>query len=248
MRAKLWLALALTPALLATTCFYYVGVEVEPGDTPADPPAFRFEYRGDPVAVEAFQVSVCPDTAEYVSPDAFPYPASAIAWRIVREERRPARPEDLRIVYGQVPAGFREETRAQPLRPGGCYHAGAQGRTPKETSTVHGGEMLHVLPDGRLLTSESGGLAGPRPFREINRASVACARGYRRALTAADSAAVDERAFSVMDASLTCGWLNENWPDLMSNPRSGERTTLALILSGAAVLAGILASSYETPD
>jgi hypothetical protein len=242
-RAKIWLALCLIPALMATSCIYLIGVQVEPGAAAGEPPAFAFSHHGVPLArLDSFSVSGCPERTSYDAPyTQWEHPELPVLWRIVRDHNAPATAEAPRIRYGQVPAGYVERKPAEPLRPGGCYnvYVAGPGNAP-ETWPNFGGQTFHLLPDGRLLAgTPSGYLGNSRPFREINRAGVACVRGYRHARTPADSAAIDARAFSVMDTPLTCGWLRGNWPDLMNDTQSAEQIAAVLLFTTAAVLAGI---------
>lgn len=238
MRAKPWLALCLVPALMATSCIYPIGVHVEQ-DTAGDPPEFRFSHHGRPlVRLDTLSVSGCPERTSYSAVyTQREHPELPVLWRIVRDPNAPATTEAPRIRYGRVPAGYVEQKPAEPLPSGGCYnvYAAGPGNAP-ETWPNFGGQTIHLLPDGRLVEGTPSGYAvNAHPFRQVNRAAVACARGYRRARTPADSAAVDARAFAVLDASLSCGWLQGNWPDLMNEPQSAERLFVALLATAAAV-------------
>jgi hypothetical protein len=240
MRRKLWLALALCPGLMASTCIHPAYVRVAPGPRIDEPPAFHFEYRGEPLTyVEEFQVADCADPRTH-SP----------AWRIAREGQTPPAIGPLRIVYGRVPQGYRESTPAQPLAPGGCYHATVEVLPPvgELIRSPAGGETFRLLPNGRIIVGQPAGLFNnPRPFRQLNRAAVGCKRGWRRARTAADSAAVDAREYKVLDARVSCGWLFAEWPGVVDDPTSTERATLALAgLLVVYVSAGLLLE--QIPD
>jgi hypothetical protein len=187
--------------------------------------------------VERFQVSSCASGGD------------RIVWRIARDDAPSTLTEPLRITYGRVPPGYREGRAAEPLVPGGCYQAGAlAAEQPLSPLAGFGGERFHVLPNGQLITGYSGGLIhSSRPFRQLNRAAVGCTRGYRRARTPADSAAVDARQYTVLDNRLSCQWLYANWPDLMTNPASTEHGVLA-ILALLGVFAGLGFLEQFLPD
>jgi hypothetical protein len=220
-RRKLFFALALCPVLMASTCIEPVYVGVDPGPRPGDAPAFQFVYRREPLTyVEGFQVTACGERG-----------GASSTWRIVRDGQTPPDNGPLRLTYGQVPRGYRETTAAQPLRPGGCYDASVEVLPPigGRIRTPAGSERFRVLPNGQLVVGYSGGLIhNTRPFRQLNRASVGCTRGWRRARTAADSAAVDAREYPVLDARVSCDWLFTEWRDVVGEPRSTERAGLGV--------------------
>jgi hypothetical protein len=220
-RRKLFLAVALCPALMASQCIEPVYVGVVPGRQPADAPAFQFLYRRDLLSyVEEFRVAACGDPG-----------TRSPAWRIVRDGQTPPDMGPLRLTYGRVPRGYREMQAAQPLEPGGCYDASVHVLAPAGVPirTPAGAERFRVLPNGQLVVGHSGGLIhNTRPFRQLNRASVGCTRGWRRARTAADSAAVDAREYPVLDARVSCDWLFTEWRDVVNEPLSTERAGLAL--------------------
>jgi hypothetical protein len=225
MRRTLWLALAISPLLMASQCFRVARVQVSPGAAPGDPPSFGFAYRGQPLTgVQSFRVESC--SADGQGP----------LWQIARVDETLTETEPLRITYGQVPRGFRERRPAEPLQAGGCYHASARGMEEVQLSRmIISGESFYLLSNRRMIVGSPAGLLhNPRPFRQINRAAAGCHRGYRRARTQEDSAAVDARRYRVLDDSPSCEWLNTHWPDLMSEPASTERT--ALTLTGRLVL------------
>jgi hypothetical protein len=237
MRGKLWLAVALLPALMAMQCFHLIRVQVAPGPAVDDPPSFGFAYRGDPLTVvESFRVSECRG-------------GRGAVWQIQRDARTPTDTQPLRITYGRVPRGYREAKPAEPLAPGGCYDARARGLL--DEAAVMGGfgsETFHLLPNRRMFVGSPGGLAtSSRPFRQLNRAAVGCQRGYRRARTQADSAAVDAREYGVLDARLSCGWLYATWPDLMEDPVTTEHGLLA-VLGVAGLVAGVVILDQVLPD
>lgn len=206
---------------MASQCIEPVYVGVAQGPPPADEPTFRFTYRREPLTyVEAFQVAACRD------PD-----ARTPTWRIVRDGQTPPDTGPLRLTYGRVPRGYRETSGAQPLQPGGCYHASVEVLAPigVPVRSPAGGERFRVLPNGQLVVGHAGGLIhNTRPFRQLNRASVGCTRGWRRARTAADSAAVAAREYPVLDARVSCEWLFTEWRDVVDEPLSTERAGLAL--------------------
>lgn len=221
MRNKLWLAVALGPALMASRCIHPVDVGVTPAPRTGDAPAFQFGYRGEPLTyVEEFQVADCQATGP-----------ERVTWRIVRDGQTPTDSEPLRITYGVLPRGYRQETPPRPLAPGGCYRASAVAMAPvgESLGPPSGGETFRLLPNGQVIVGEPGSIFGnTRPFRQLNRASVGCTRGWRRADTAADSAAVDAREYEVLDTRVSCGWLFTEWPGVVEDPVSTERATLTL--------------------
>ena len=240
MRRKLWLAMALSPVLMASTCMEPVHVRVDPGPRPEDAPAFHFIYDGDAVTyVEEFQVAKCRSAG-----------TRAPMWRIVRDGQTPTDIEPLRIVYGQVPRGYRETTAPQPLDPGGCYRASVDYLAPVGRPIRHpaGVETFRLLANRQVIAGGPAGLIhNTRPFRQLNRAAVACTRGYRRADTAADSAAVSAREYAVLDARVSCDWLYSEWPDLMEEPLSTERASLAMAVL-LAVYVGLGLLLEQIPD
>ena len=222
MRGKLWLAVALCPALMASQCIEPAYVGVQQGPRPADPPAFDFAYDGAALTyVEEFQVADCRGASRLRAP----------MWRIEREGQPPADIGPLRITYGRAPRGYRETTAAKPLEPGGCYDATVEVLAPVGVPirSPAGKERFRLLPTGRLVVGYPGGLINnSRPFRELNRAAVGCTRGWRRADTATDSARVAAREYVILDARVSCDWLYTRWPDLVDEPLATERATLSL--------------------
>lgn len=218
MRGKLWLALVLAPVLMASQCYSVVDVEVEPGAAGGDAPTFGFEFRGDVLTrLETFTVRSCTGDRD------------PTVWQLERTDAPDTETEPLRITYGRLPRGYRETRPAPPLEPGGCYRANAVAvDQPAPLSSTLGGETFRLLPNRRLVLGEPGGvLLSTRPFRQLNRASVGCTRGWRRARTAADSAAVSSREYTVLDARVSCEWLFSHWPDVATDPASTERVALA---------------------
>jgi hypothetical protein len=238
MRRRLWLAIAISPLMMAMQCFRLARVEVSPGAAPSDPPAFDFTYRGQPLAgVETFRVESCAADGRH------------LLWQVERIGQTLTETEPLRITYGQVPRGFREDRPAAALQPGGCYHASATGMEEVELSgMIVLGESFYLLPSRRMFAGSPAGLVhNSRPFRQINRAAVGCRRGWRRARTQADSAAAGARRYPVLDERLSCDWLNTHWPDLMAEPASTERAALAVAtLLAVYVSLGIL--SEQLPE
>lgn len=215
MRGKLTFVLCLTPALLATTCIPLLKVSVDPGPSASGPPSFTARHGGDPLySVKALRVTEC---------------ASRVAsvWHIVRGTLPSQPTAPVRITYGSAPAGYREEVTAGELEAGGCYHVVVDGGEEVLSGFTSGRETFRVLPNGQIAVGEPGGLLfSSRPHRHTNRAAVGCTRGYRRARTAADSAAVDAREYPVLDARVTCRWLYDTWPDVMTDPVSTEQGVL----------------------
>jgi hypothetical protein len=239
--------IALTPLLLATSCPAFVRVGVEPGAAAdGSTPEFRFDYERTALReLESLTIYGCPDEELY----SFKYDSALqrlpVVWRIVRQEDALMRTQPLRITYGRVPAGYREEARAAPIVPGGCYYARAVAFADTAVRQIYiegleGGQTFRLLSDGSLvLGTPIVPLLDSRPLRQINRAAVGCIRRYRRARTPADSAAVDAREYAVLDTPLSCGHLRTQWPDAMRSPVTRERTLLGLLglgLSTAALL------------
>lgn len=237
MRGKLTFVLCLTPALLASTCIPLLKVSVDPGPSASGPPAFTARHGGDPVyGVKALQVTECSNRA-------------AAVWHIIRGTLPSPPTAPMRITYGSAPAGYREETPAGELEPGGCYHVVVQGGPELLGSYLPHGETFRVLPNGQIAVGEPGGLLfSSRPYRHTNRAAVGCTRGYRRARTAADSAAVDAREYPVLDARVTCRWLYDTWPDVMTDPVTTEQGVLwGSVLVASYVGLGLLFEQIPEP-
>lgn len=244
-----WLAVALAPLLMATSCPAFVRVGVEPGAAAdGSAPEFRFDFQRTPLReLASLTVYGCPDEELY----SFKYDSALqrvpVAWRIVRQEDAPMHAEPLRITYGRMPAGYREETRAAPIEPGGCYRVHAVAFPDRSTGQAYlagleGGQTFRLLPDGRLiLGTPIVPMLDSRPLRQINRAAVGCTRGYRRARTPADSTAVDAREYAVLDTPVTCGLLRSRWPDVMRDPTTRERTLLGVLGLSAGAVALFLA-------
>ncbi|HYR07691.1 MAG TPA: hypothetical protein VEQ60_07975 [Longimicrobium sp.] len=219
MRSALWLAIAISPLLMASQCYPVVDVSVAPGAAAGDPPSFQFAFRGDVLPrVQSFEVRRCGSDND------------RMVWQLKLADAPDTEAEQLRITYGRVPPGYRESWPAVPLEPGGCYRANAVAvDQPLLYSATFGGATFRVLPNRTMIVGSPGGLVhNTRPFRQLNRAAVGCHRGWRRARTRADSAAVDARRYPVLDDRPSCDWLNTHWPELMSEPASTERAGLAL--------------------
>lgn len=229
------MAIALAPALMANQCFKLIDIRVAPDPAAGDAPSFSFAYDGERLSVvKSFEVSGCPGGRW------------GRMWRIVPDGRTQHPGEPLRITYGRPPRGYREEVPAQPLAPGGCYRAQAEGIGLPALN--FGGETFRILPSGRMVAGQPGGfLTSSTPFRQLNRAAVGCARGFRRAGTAADSARVQAREYPVAGERLSCGWLLESWPDVMSEPITTERGVLAVI-AAVATIAGFVLFGQLLPD
>lgn len=244
-----WPAVALAPLLMATSCPAFVRVGVEPGPAPdGSTPEFRFDYERTSLReLASLTIHGCPGRA----PESVEYDSALqrlpVVWRIVRQAEAPLQAEPLRITYGRVPAGYREEARAAPIEPGGCYHAHAVAFPDRSTRQAYvgglqGGRTFRLLSDGRLVLGTPAVPAfDSRPLREINRAAVRCTRGYGRASTRVDSAAVDAREQTVLDTPVSCGHLRTQWPDVMHSPVTRERTVLALLAVGLGAAALVVA-------
>jgi hypothetical protein len=232
------LAVVLAPMLMATTCirFKFIEVDVSAGHDEASPPVFSFSHdRVQLMALKRFQVTDCWGTN------------GRSVWTLVPNGVVQHAVEPLRITYARVPLGYREEAPAPPLQPGGCYRAVAEG-VPSDEAIDEGRETFRVLPGGRVVVGQPEGIVYNSPaFRQLNRAAVGCARGYRRALSAVDSAAVERREYRVVDQRLSCGWLYEHWPDVMSDQVATERA-LAAALGGIATVVGIVLLSEQIPE
>lgn len=244
MRGKLWLALALSPLLMASTCTTPVHVRVDPGPRMDDAPSFRFSFDGQALTyVEEFAISECRRAGGPVHP--------VQTWRIVRDGQTPTDITPLRIPYGQVPRGYRETTDAQPLKAGGCYRASVEYLPPIDRPVIGpSGVTFRLLPNRQVIAGEPAGVFhDTRPFRQLNRAAVRCTRGYRRADSAADSAAVDAREHDVLDARVSCGWLFSQWPDVVQEPVSTERVGLGIIaLLATYISLGLLLEQLPDPQ
>lgn len=242
-------AVALAPLLMATSCPAFVRVGVEPGPArDGSTPEFRFDYtRTSLRELTSLTIYGCPDQELY----SFAYDSALqrlpVVWRIVRQAEAPLRVEPLRITYGRVPAGYREETPPAPIEPGGCYRAHAVAFPDRSTEQAYvggleGGQTFRLLSNGRLvLGTPTVPVLDSRPLRQINRAAVGCTGGYRRARTQADSAAVDAREHTVLDTPLSCGHLRTQWQDAMHAPVTRERTVLGLLGLGLGAIALLLA-------
>lgn len=249
-----WLVFALVPALLATSCPAVIRVDVAPGPEGTTAPEFRFSYQRTALRkVDSLTVYACPQRAVYGAEYDSALSKLPERWRITREDGAPAQ-EPLRVIYGHVPPGYREEAPAAPLAVGGCYHARAVARLdsalarPLKWFDVDGTQTFRLLPDGRMiLGTPEGTFFDRRPLRETNRAAVACARGYRRARTQADTTAVDVREYAVLDHPLPCGWLRTHWPDVLTSPQTTERTLLGAV--GVAIgIVGAILSGDESDE
>lgn len=247
-RGAPWLVIALAPALLATSCPAFVRIAVELG-TAADgsAPELRFTYARTALrALSSLTIYGCPgdQLTRFAYDSALQH--VPVVWRIVREEDAPAGAAQLRITYGRVPAGYREEAPAAPIARGDCYYAHAVAFPDTSVGQAYiagleGGETFRLLSDGRVvLGTPNIALFDRRPLREINRAAVGCTRGYRRARTQADTAAVDARAYAVLETPVSCGHLRTRWPDVMRGPTTTERTLLGILGLGVSALALLL--------
>lgn len=254
MRGRLWLAVALSPALMATSCPSYIEMDVERGGAPGEPPTLAFSYQRTPLrGLDSLRVTRCPEAAvQTAAYDLVEHPDLPLVWQVVRETQITPGPEPLRITYGRVPPGYREETAAAPLEPGGCYSFRiVLGDASIAERRLHGvglvgGERLRLLPDGRMVVgAPEGTLMNRGAMRQLNRAAVGCARGYRRARAPGDSAAVDARRYAVLDTALSCGWLTAAWPDVMQDPASSEHGVLAAMGLAALLAAALLSDGAE---
>lgn len=227
-RGRWILVLALAPALMATSCIYGIPVHVHPQPYVVEPVAFTmYQYSDTAGTVGAFEVRECADS-------------TSVLWRLSREPR--ADTATLRMTYGRAPEGFREAAPARPLEPGGCYHAVATSADPRERG---GTEVFRLLPNGAVIVGLPQGRFGDAPeVREMNRASVACVRGYRRAAGAADSARVDAWEHNVHGAALTCGWIRTHWPDALQTTVTRGENVRDLVAS-AALTVGIFVLDHH---
>jgi hypothetical protein len=250
-----WLVIALVPALLATSCPAIIRVDVAPGPAGATAPELRFSYERTALRqVDSLTVYACPQRAVYAAEYDSALLKLPVRWRITREDGAAPAQEPLRVIYGRVPPGYREEAPATPLAVGGCYHARAVARLDSALAkqlkwfNLDGAQTFRLLPDGRMiLGNPEGTFFDRRPLRETNRAAVACARGYRRARTEADTAAVDVREHTVLDQPLSCGWLRAHWPDVLTAPQTTERSVLAALALVAGIV-GVILSGEESDE
>jgi hypothetical protein len=242
------LAILLAPLLMATSCPAFVRVGIEPGVAEdGSAPEFRFDYQRTALReLQSLTIYGCPpeELANFAYDSALQH--VPIVWRIVRGEESPLRAQPLRITYGRAPAGYREEKPATPIARGGCYHAHAVAFADRSTSRAYlggleGAQTFRLLADGQLVMgTPTVPVLDSRPLRQLNRAAVGCTRGYRRARTPADSAAVDTREYAVLQAAVSCGHLRTQWPDVMHNPVTRERTLLGLMGLGLSAVALLL--------
>jgi hypothetical protein len=223
--------------LLANQCLPRTKVRLEPLSAP-EAPSFTFRTGGEPLgAVQEFNVYAC-RPSELQTP----------LWRLRRigEDSVPAHAppgQALRITYGQVPPGYTADAPAVPLQPRRCYQAAAAGGGPM-ASLLPGTTSFYLERDGRVrgVRGEAAFEMETRNEQLYHRATVQCRRGYRRARTPGDSAAVDAREIPVADTSLTCGWMRQEHPDDIREALSSERGTVVFLGFVAAMAA--LAAGY----
>lgn len=227
MRARCIFPIALAPLVMATSCPAVLTVQVFPQGSRVDPPVFVLWNASDSSGtVVALEVRECAE-------------GGAPMWRITRQA--PALPGSQRVVYGEAHPEFAEAAPARPLARGGCYRAIAR---PIDPERAVGQETFRLLPTGGLVVgTPKEPLMEDPALRELNRAAVDCVRGYRRADSAADSAAVDAREHPVRDARLSCGWIREHWPDDLRTTRTRGEHVLTLAVE-AAFLLGIFALDH----
>jgi hypothetical protein len=227
------LVLVLVPLLVASTCVPRVNIQSAP--SPAARPAFTFSTRGAPlVSLREFEVTQC-------RPVALRRPL----WQVRRhhgetdtlvtwEDMRGREGDDaFRIMYGEVPEGFRQLVAPEPLAPGRCYLAVAgigYGRGLRE---------FRVTPDGRVELGESSGYYR-HGESEMNRAGVHCKRVYHAARSPADTLAADARAFAVADTSVACGYLRREQPYVLSSALSRELRVGILVTGFLSIAWGII--------
>jgi len=225
--------LALVPLLMATTCPPRVAIQPVPSAASRQP-TFAFSSGGVALAsLRAFEVTQC-------RPGELRRPL----WRV----SRPAGPADtlhawtrmetpdssavLRITYGQVPEGYREEVAPEPLVPGRCYLAGGR------LDYGGGAQEFRVTEDGGVRLGSSRGYFAAYES-QMNRAGVHCKRAYRGARSPADTATVDARVQAVADTSITCGYLRTEHPEVIRTAQSREFRVALLALGAASIAWGI---------
>jgi hypothetical protein len=226
--------LAGTPLLLATTCLPNYDLKTSP--SPQGDPQFHARWKGAPVALRTLTVQRCR-----------PGELRHVVWAISGhgDGSEP-------ITYGQVPEGYTEQAPAEPLVPGGCYETLSTGYP--ENPKAHGmwgmdNGSFHVRADGRVMPGH-----GPRGTGEhqFTRAAVGCRRALRHARTAADTAAIDARAWPVADTSVTCQAMRTDFAQSMREATSTEKMAAAIaalagVVAGAIWLDGVLNRTLPKP-
>jgi hypothetical protein len=212
------LVLATGPLLMATQCFPMFEVKTAPGPKPMQ--AVLVGVRKDEaVSLKHVRVSLCR-----------PSPLDHVVW-----SGSAAGADSL--LYG-TSAGFSADHPAEPLLAGGCYSVHAEGVLEPSSRYARGSGGFRVRPDGVVI--DGTGPLGRRlsSGRPVDRAAVACRRGYRAARTAGDSTVVDARAWPVADTTLSCALLRRRFPELIAETESTERRLLAV--TGALTLVAAL--------
>lgn len=234
MRGRWFLVVAMAPALLANQCFRLIDVRIA-ADRRGEPPTFSFSHGREQLhVVKRFEVTEC--TGSRSDP----------LWRIVPDGVTQHEGRPVRITYGVLPRGYSQQEPARPLEPGGCYRASVTGFHVDPFSM--GSETFRILPNRTVVLGEPAGLLNSsRAFRQLNRAAVGCTRGYRRATSSADSASVTAREYRVLDDRVSCGWLYDQWGDVMSEPYNTEHGVLAIV-GGIAAIWGIIFLSEQIPQ
>ncbi|HEX9937310.1 MAG TPA: hypothetical protein VGB15_09310 [Longimicrobium sp.] len=225
---RLGLTACLAVPLLAMSCPPKMSVHLDPASA-ANAPSFTFS-RQDVLlgSVREFGVYACRPT-QLQKP----------LW-VIRSDTATAAPRGsvLRVTYGQVPQGYVAENPAVPLEPRRCYEAAVIGAEYSWPGT----KDFYLERDGRVraLRGETAFELAIKQEQRWNRAAVQCRRGYRRARSAGDSAAVDVRSYPVADTTLTCGWMRQAFPGDIAEAVSTERGTAAF-LGFVALMAGLAA-------
>ena len=217
--------LATVPALMATQCYPGFNLRVSPGAEPMQA-VFTGERGGQPVELRTVTVARCrPSVVHHV------------VWDAAVRSESDAKARIDSVVYGQVPKGSVERSRAEPLAAGSCYEVFASGRTLSGQYAIGSGGF-RVRPDGVVIdgTGPMGRRLGNE--REVDRMAVGCRRDYRRARTLADSANVDARVWAISDTSITCGYLRHRDPGVIERTESSE-WRLVQVAGGIAAIAAL---------
>jgi len=215
--------LAMAPVLMATQCYRAFDLQVSPGPKPMQA-VFTGVRKGEQVELEELSVALCrPSVIQHV------------VWSASRSGKKAERTDS--VTYGEASTGFFSDRAPEPLRPGGCYQVWGGGRLRGRPGPAIGSGGFRVLADGTVVNGT--GELGRRLTGELvlDRAAVACRRGYRRARTSVDSAVVDDRSWAVADTTITCGFLRRRSPETIANAESTERVLLSSLGAIAAVAA-----------
>jgi hypothetical protein len=218
--------LAGAPLLMATSCIRTIDLETSPGPE-----------RGRPV-ITASSGRRAATITELRVERCRPEPLRQVAWSIIAKDFPDSTGTADPIVYGVLPRGFVERHPAQPLSSGGCYQmqgSGIVAGDPPELPATARGEFV-LGADG---TFTAPGPVEVRHENQLGKAAVTCRFAFRRAQTAADTAAVDARVFPVADTTVTCGLMRTRLATTMRS-EPGPRARVTTVLIAAAELGAII--------